>query len=234
MQSYCKNIVSSLAVLGLVMGIGAVSNAQVLTQTLTYGSAGSPINTTFNSTLSFNQFDTVGGTFVLDSVQITLSASNVQSYNVINPDNTGHTYTTIETHGTTTVKDGTSVSLTAAVVNDQVFYNGLPHFIGVGANDAYGPFTLTSSSNATYTSGAIYNEFIGTGTIPLTFHGIGQDDSIGDSNLSYNPHTSGYGSGTIVYTYHRASTGTPEPGVAALLGSSLVGLVLFGAKRIRK
>jgi len=216
----------TLALGGLMVGALAFgANAQI-TQTLNYGSAGSPINTTFNSTLTFNQFDTVGGTLTLDSVVITLSASNVQSYNLINNDSTTHAYNNIETVGKTFLRDAGPFpfgnNLLLPVVNDQTFFSG-SGVINPGDNIAFGPFTLTNSSTNTLTSGAAYLSFIGLGTISTFVQGIGTDSSVGDSNLSYNPHTSGYGSVTVVYNYH--ATGVPEPGSAALL----IGMGVTGA-----
>jgi len=202
------------------------ANAQVITQNFSYASAGSPVTTTFNSTLTFNQFDTVGGTLTLDSVVFTLNASNVQSYNLINNDTNTHTYNNIETVGKTFLRDNgpfpAGNNLLAPVVNDQTFFSGIGT-INPGDNLAFGPATLTNTSTNTLTSGAQFLTFIGLGTINLYIQGIGTDSSIGDSNLSYNPHTLGYGDGKVVYNYH--ATGVPEPGSAALL----IGMGVTGA-----
>ncbi|MEP6755900.1 MAG: choice-of-anchor E domain-containing protein [Chthonomonadales bacterium] len=218
----------TLALGGLMAGALAFgANAQVITQNLTYGSAGSPINTNFDSALTFVQFDTLGGLLTLDSVVLTLTATNDQSYDITDTDGQSHGFTSIETLGRTYLRDNgpfpAGANLLAPVDNDQVFYSGPKIFVPANGGIHYDQVTLTHSSMNTLTSGAQYNSFIGTGSITTWVAGIGLDLSITDSNLNKSPHTDGYGAVQVVYNYH--PSGVPEPGSAALL----IGMGVTGA-----
>ncbi|GEM_PF-1714464 len=180
------------------------------------------------ATFSFDLFDTLGGTRVLNSVEL-----------ILNGTSTGE----IEgTNGGTNPADltlelGAQLSVSTSGVNlVTVFPQYAETFLAVGSGAIVGsgPVSTSSSNSETYTSSDtglaafIFSQFLGTGTSTVDIEAEGQFNASGGGSGSVSRVNSSEGALEIIYNYTDLTT-VPEPGYLALIG---LFLVMF-SKRVR-
>jgi cytoskeletal protein RodZ len=216
--------VAGLALLGL-------SNAQAaapIVQDFTI-----PIQTTdFTKMFTFNQFDTLGGTRSLDSVELSINATGKFGGSVTNNAASTETFVAAETSAVTfTGPDNTSVVSNLGA--SQTYTN-----LAAGATAPFGPFLATPGAATTFVPTADFGLFTGTGLLsPLSIVSTvsGQSVTGGGGNIVAAFTTQVGATAELVYTYHTNDRNpTPEPGAWASMSIGVLGLMALGLRARKK
>jgi hypothetical protein len=190
-----------------------------------------------SGSLTFNQFNNHSGTWILQSIDVSLTLQASGGYLIIDNDNTSPVSGTFEfganaAIGTTDVilKDSSSQAIPAqaAAYHSEAFNLAANVGDGAGDYDPTGPdgtFYNGGIENKT-TSGSIGNAFwssgnkgfMGTGTYNINFSAT-QRAYCSGSGIEYqsSPPPSTFGSVTVIYTYDTV----PEPATITLFGLPL-------------
>lgn len=223
MRTLCKLSLLSLAGLSLSL-LGATANAQT-SGPFTYTVAQATTDFT-NTSIVLPQFDPSLGTLL--SVNLSEALSGNFGGTVTNTSATPANFrVTEDVNLNLSITNTATPVLTAGGVDliAQQNYTGL----GSGATANFGPFAPSVSDSATYTSGSIFNQFIGPGNLGFTLATLtGTTTAGGGGNIQNNITTTAGGTITVVYQYRQNAV--PEPGSVALL----VGMGVTGAGLLRK
>ena len=212
-----------------------VANAGTITQTLQWGAGGTYVLTDWTHTLNANQFNTLGGTLVLNQIDVAFQAQTLGDAKFEHLDPTsGATITmNLATVMTASYLNGIVLSLTpTASTTDTVgAFDGVIDFGGTSGK-TYTGLTATTSTSATYTTGAEMGVFTGPGTVAFNLAANGASTAGGSGNLVTQFADTARSTVTITYTY--SASGAPEPATMAMLGSALIGLGVLGRKRFAR
>ena len=205
---------------GAIMSAGLlavnVAGANTITQTLDYGSSGSPLTNPISDPLAFNQFNTSLGT--LTSVTISFSDNSAGTVQITN--------------------NGSSTGSFAAGLNEKLsLYDPnsikLASYTDIGSSSGYvniasnGSYTFNQSASGSSpltTLSSNLGEFEGNSTITLTLNGTATASITGPTPYNAITLSQSYGTATVTYTY-----AVPEPGTGVLLMGGFLavgGLVL--------
>ena len=178
---------------------------------------------TGDQSLTFEQFDSLGGSLTLLSVRIdldaTISADNVTiTNNGTSPADYGAKFKA-DISGVDSVSGALSASVT-----DIIVLSGLQNIAGGGGSYDFGSLVSQKGmDDNTLTTGL--GDFIGTGTYTFDILGTGAAlvvNGFGSASLTYYDFKA-FGDATITYTY------LPEPGAMVLLATG--GLALIRRRR---
>ena len=179
---------------------------------------------TGDQSLTFDQFDSLGGSLTLLSVRIdldaTISADNVTiTNNGTSPADYGAKFKA-DISGVDSVSGALSASVT-----DIIVLSGLQNIAGGGGSYDFGSLVSQKGmDDNTLTTGLI--GFIGAGTYTFDISGSNVEAAIvggfGSASLTYD-NFKAFGDATITYTY------LPEPGAMVLLATG--GLALIRRRR---
>ena len=215
---------SALAGLALMGG----AQASVINQNVNI-----PVQTTdFTKTFTFNQFDTLGGTRVLDSVELSINATGNFGGTVTNNAAGPSTFKVTETSDVTfTGPDSTNVVSNLAA--SQTFTA-----LASGASATFGPFVAAPGAVTKFVPVANFGTFIGTGLLsPLSVVSTlsGQSIAGGGGNITAALTTAVGADASLIYTYHTPTTNpTPEPGAWASMSIGVLGLMALGLRARKK
>ena len=225
-----------LAILAIASLACIAANAGTITQTLQWGAGGTYVLTDWTHTLNANQFNTLGGTLVLNQIDVAFQAQTLGDAKFEHLDPTsGATITmNLATVMTASYLNGIVLSLTpTASTTDTVgAFDGVIDFGGTSGK-TYTGLTATTSTSATYTTGAEMGVFTGPGTVAFNLAANGASTAGGSGNLVTQFADTARSTVTITYTYSESGT-TPEPATMAMLGSALIGLGVLGRKRFAR
>jgi len=227
-----KPLLLATAVIGLTMGIGVVSNAQTITLPAQFFSG----TTDFAGTFNFAKFDTLGGTRTLLSVELDLTtAFNTQITVTNNAVSGSNGNVKVEVQDGLTDGSFSNVSQVLTVTGgtyqllDDVLTGPQPYILNPN-----GQALINTSANSfktqTFSTAPVLALFTGAGTTGVnyaTLTGTVLSNTGGNTNAVQA--TTATVTADVIYTYRL--TGVPEPGAIAMLGSSLVGLTIFGVRR---
>lgn len=199
-----------------------------------------------NQTLTFNRFDTMGGTRILNSVTITTSLTKSGGSLYVDNDSA--------VPGSGTISQSVTVSLTSLDVDlSKEPFGALGanvtstsnYFVDVGSDDgdgseyqAGGPdwggttFADNTVSQTETVRDASETYFAGTGTYAIKVSGVQTTDTAAISGASgaFSPATA-LGFVTITYDY-TSLTPVPEPGPWMMIGVGLSGALLFRRRTV--
>jgi hypothetical protein len=219
----------AIATLGLAaLAFAHPASAGFETQTVTFGSSGSPLTNGSTATLAFAQFDTSLGT--LTSVTIQVSDSMTVVSQAVSFGAGTSTYTNFENTGTVVVTgpDATALSTSLSTTPGSGTITGVGTVLNVDSetnnNLGAGPTNVSSANFGAY-------EGVGVGTFNVT---AGANNSFSGSTsgaVAASGTTTSYGSVTITYTY--TATAVPEPASMAMVGIGLGALVVVSRFRRR-
>ena len=211
--------------------------AATITQTKTF--TGTP---TYSSSLTFDQFDNVGGWRILNSVELVASTQTqggalrldndsptpasgtvtfgsqtlLSSNNVVMRNSGGDIFQTNSLHAT-----GSS-SLNLGADDGDIEVGGTPNYSQVGVDYDFYNGGTTNSSASGFVSSSYFADYIGTGTFAVNVDATQLADysSFSGVQAQIDPLTSN-GELTIIYTF----TAIPEPAAFAILGFSAIPLL---------
>jgi len=221
----------ALFIMGLTMGLGAVSHAATISYTTGYG----PAQTNWNQNLSLQQFDPNLG--VLLKVELVFTSQVSGSTKVENYLNSSAATYTTHNQGTVTVMDSSNNVLYAPGTTNFNHSANLAKYDGT--LDFNGASGFTSVDNGAVNQGQIdlvsgdmdFSMFIGSGNVALPAVAMGQSNwSATSGNGAVVIKTLAQVNVQVVYLY-QANGGVPLPQAAwGCIG--LLGLLAVG--RIRK
>ena len=209
----------------LIVGFAAPANAQPQSFTITQAP------TVVNQVLTVNQFNMPG--FILNSVSISMT-SNITTHGTIH-NNTSNFIVVNDVQFGSAVKlyNGTGSPPPGAILLQlNTFHDyGVQ---GVNPNATLTLPTQTASNSGskvlTTADGSNFSQFVGAGTVQLTFYAGSDFLYSGPSNVVVTPVTQAGGTVTITYTF--SPNFAPEPGTWALfLSSASTGLVALRRRR---
>ena len=203
-----------------------ISNAGVITQDFTVNNQ----NTDISEVISFDLFDDLGGTLILESVSFSLNAL-VNGSAAIENRNVGSTVINATLSADVLLSDAISGSLislapTVSQMSSVAGFDGVVDFGGtsgliflnMNANES-GQFMLVDMMSLA--------DYIGVGTSTLDFIVNATSDVIGGGNLTSELVTNAGASISVVYTFSEdlVPSVVSEPAYFALLG---MGILAFG------
>ena len=206
------------AVAGLAL-LGLSAHADTITQVFNI-----PVQTTdFTKTFTFKQFDTLGGTRVLDSIELDLTANGNFGGKVTNDYFRPETFTVSEASKVTfTGPDATSVVTNLSAAQTYTL-------LAPDATLPFGPFVSAPGAVTAFVPTAHFGQFIGTGLLsPVSVVNTlsGQTITGGGGNIAAALTTAVGADAKIIYTYH---TPTTNPSSKVHLnddqGNEVVGIV---------
>jgi hypothetical protein len=187
------------------------------------------------STMTFNQFDTLGGTLTLVEVDWALQGyvSGTSQAENTDPDH-GHLLT-LNLSTVVSLYDPSSVLLgsitpTANKTFNATLFDGKLDFGGTSG------VTYSGLSGTLFTSGALVSglaPYIGLGTINYGASSKGASSASGSGNMVSAFTTYGKAIGGVRYGYTQKNL-IPEPGTGALMLAGLAGAVLLRRRRSTK
>jgi hypothetical protein len=211
-----------------------LASAGTITQTETY--SGTP---NFTQTLTFDEFDDLGGTLTLTSIQVLVDLDVLGGVLVLDNDGVDPASGTYEFGGKADISS-TDVSLLDAAFQPvtaevEALTSGafnLTGNVGDGAND-FDPSapdgvqvngTTQSDSDSGFIAAALFSQYIGTSTFDVDLDATQWSDFGGVSGIEWavTPVTAD-GEVTVIYNY------VPEPATMGLL--SLSGMALLRRRR---
>jgi len=236
-----KHLVLGLTSLALALGACALTKADTLVlPTQSFGPSVTELVGTFN----FAQFDTLGGTRVLNSVKVDLATSFSTTITVTNSGGTASTGTARTevqdglTDGTFSIGAGNVLTITGAnyAVQSDIFSPPQAYSLGAGQSTALAPTSGSASNTGTFSSGAVLTEFTGLGTVGVKYDTLTQTVLANTGgNTDASQVTNATLSATITYNFTTVVTGTPEPGsVAMFFGMGVTGMAFIYRRRIKK
>lgn len=191
-------------------------------------------DTDYNTTITFDKFDDMGGTKVLTSVMFSIDGAVFGSAEVESRDATAQVIeTTLSAELTLTNGMNVLVVTIPSITN---FFNATA-FDGI--NDAggtsgitYPDLTATQFEMETYTDAMTLATFTGMGTIDTDFDAAATSRAIGAGNITTTFFSQAGGTVKVKYTYRDIPTEVSAPAQVAFLG---LGLMAFaGLRKIRK
>lgn len=214
------------------------ADAGQITQTQSF--SGTP---DFQQALSFNQFDSLGGTLMLQSIKLEVSLAI--SGGGLKVDNDGanpasggvefgaqvqlissvslidSNFQSIIQPGDVKASGGTTVNLSAD--DGDVEVGGTGNFSYAGSDYGFYNGSNETDSDLGFVNSAVFSQYIGTGTYSITVDAdqVANYGALGGVQAQIDPLSAG-GTVTVIYTY------IPEPATLTLLA---VGAVLTGWKR---
>ena len=226
-----RTIMACLAAGLLLVGASGAAEGATITQIVNYG--GIP---NVSQPLAFNQFNDLGGTLTLQSIEVLVDFDADGGRLVLDNDAAGAAAGTFEFGAKAAVSsldvpllDAASLAVVGdmAAVHTQAFAIG--GNVGDGAND-YDPSapdglaydgTPESDSDSGFIGAAYFASYTGAGTYNITIDVSQWQDfgGIGGIEWAVSPVTTS-GTVTVVYTY------VPEPATLTLLGLGGLGLLI--------
>ncbi|MEA5616393.1 choice-of-anchor E domain-containing protein [Cronbergia sp. UHCC 0137] len=218
-----NKLFNTLAVATTIAGVVAAGSAQAATLTFT-DSVSTQLTDIIDAPLSVQQFNPSLGT--LDSVEFEFSGSITGNASVTNTSNSLARFR---------LSLGGDLSLIDALDSQSLFSINpstiSPQYsLAVGGTLQTPTLTATDLTSQTYTSGAFFQSFIGTGNRNFLFSALAESGIIGSGNLTSTITTLAGGDLTVTYNYTEAPQATPEP--SALLAFGLIsGFGLFSQSK---
>jgi hypothetical protein len=233
-----------------IVSVSLASAAQI-TQTFTLGDTTLDITTpTDPGVFTFNKFLSAGGTIgdTLNSVQVRISM--FETLLTLSVTNTAEgltnsfqyvTFSNINAVGTAPSADRTLLN-NALNANggggnygDIDLYDTGNLLYGVGETKTFVPPTLNFPDDSALLTAASVTPYNTTGNFTLGFRTQTFQSVVGGGgNGAASQTTIGGGTVTVIYNYTSGGPSTPEPATMALLGSALIGLGVFGRKRLSR
>jgi len=218
----------------LFIGLSAGANAGIITQS----SDVSYTDTDFSGvTLSFDQFDDLGGTRVLDSIEFTLFGELLSTARVENLSSSSASLITMTIRALLSLTTITGDSLVSTLPSlertfDADVFDGVIDFDETSGRTFEDLYTSNTNSNI-ITDSTIMSLFLGTGNINTFLSGLADTSTTGGGNILSGFETDARGYVDVVYNYSEVpTTEVSEPHNAALLGLGLAGM--FFARRKNK
>lgn len=193
-----------------------------------------PTTTNFSTVVSFDQFDDMGGTLVLESVSITM---NAMLNGTIQTESLDQSASSIQTNLDAMLSLsgglGELLSFTIPTVVNMFSASAFDGSVDFGGTSGVSYFNLGGavSSNETYVDGATLAFFTGTGTEDFTFDALASSFVTGSGNMfsSFNM----MAGASIIITYESVNAFVVNaPATFALFGLSM--LAFFGFNRIKR
>jgi hypothetical protein len=187
--------------------------------------------------LNFQQFDDLGGTLILNFIKVEILDTN--GLGATELESTG-TLTDLDVGGSTNLDINikgfftfsgliapSGFNLIAPIYTGNLAQNQTINWDPIGTGTSA---TLGAAHTATIVTG--FAPFIGTGSVDATDATVSANYfGTLPATFSQSATTQAQVAGRITYDYS-ASTSTPEPATMALLGSALIGLSVFGRKKL--
>lgn len=221
---------SKIVTSACILLVAAATSAAPIQQSQTIA----PTNTNFSTTVSFNQFDDMGGTLTLDSVTIMVDGVISGDIEVESLDATASTITTTldAMMSLSTAGLGELVGVTLPTVTNNFSagaFDGTTDFMGT-SGVTYLDLGGNVLSNETYYDAATLALFTGSGTKDFTFSALATSLATGPGNLFSQFNV--VAGGTITITYDSIATvNVNTPTGLALVGFGL--LAIFGNRRFK-
>ncbi|MGK0373299.1 MAG: hypothetical protein ACJAW1_003572 [Glaciecola sp.] len=187
--------------------------------------------TNFQTSLSFAQFDTMGGTRVLDSVSFSIDGSIFGDISVESRDAAAATITT-RLSAELTLTDALMNTLVVTIpsierILNATSFDGDVDFGGT-SGATYADLEATQFNQETYSDAATLALFTGMGFSDFTFDAAAT--SVGSITSAFN--TSASGLVEVIYTYSDTVTQVSAPSHVAFLGLGV--LAFAGLRKVRK
>ena len=191
--------------------------------------------TNFTTTLSFAQFDTNGGTRVLESVEFSIDGSILGDAQVESFDETATTLvTTVSAQlSLTDALNNVLVVTIPSVTNtfNATAYDGSIDFDGTSGISYLG-LTASAFNSESYSDTATLDLFSGAGTSTFTFDASAISSVTGGGNIFSSFRTQAEGLVSVIYNYRDVSVSVSTPSHLALFCVGIVALA--GLRRARK
>lgn len=193
--------------------------------------------TDFTAQLTFDQFDTLGGTRTLTKIHFGLLGKTLKRLELENN----------STNSASVVEADLQTRLILKTAGDVELITALPAWsdryslaVFDGTLDYLGASGVTVASreaskreDKTVSLQSVLNLFTGTGTITTNLFGTARDlFSFSGGNVASNVETKAHGTVYVQYEYELTTTPVSEPGTIAVFGLALAGLALR-ARRAR-
>ncbi|MFT6267948.1 MAG: hypothetical protein ACJAVV_000753 [Alphaproteobacteria bacterium] len=191
--------------------------------------------TNFQTSLSFAQFDTMGGTRVLDSVSFSIDGSIFGDISVESRDAAAATITT-RLSAELTLTDALMNTLVVTIpsierILNATSFDGDVDFGGT-SGATYADLEATQFNQETYSDAATLALFTGMGFSDFTFDAAATSVATGAGSITSAFNTSASGLVEVIYTYSDTVTQVSAPSHVAFLGLGV--LAFAGLRKVRK
>jgi hypothetical protein len=191
--------------------------------------------TNFDTSISFDEFDDMGGTRILNSVTFSIDGSVFGQASVESLDAAPATIVaTLAATLTLTDQNMNELVVTIPSITNMfeaTAFDGTIDFAGTSGIE-FPDLSGTQFESETYTDGAVLASFIGSGTQMFGFDAVATSSATGAGNIITQFGSQAGGLVKVIYDYTEVPVNVSAPSHIAMLGFGL--LAFAGMRKVRK